>query len=87
MTVIVAHHSTFAYSNLSFMKRIIVLSATLVLNAAAFSQITGKSKDTIYKNFITPPNSAKPHVWWNWMNGNITWRHNLYEFAPLLFKK
>lgn len=24
------------------------------------------------KNFQTPPNSAKPRVWWHWMNGNIT---------------
>ena len=26
----------------------------------------------MYKNFVTPPNSAKPRVWWHWMNGNIT---------------
>ncbi len=24
------------------------------------------------KNFETPPNTAKPRVWWHWMNGNIT---------------
>jgi len=24
------------------------------------------------KGFITPPDSAKPHTWWHWMNGNIT---------------
>ncbi|WP_163718651.1 glycosyl hydrolase [Mangrovibacterium lignilyticum] len=22
--------------------------------------------------FVTPPDSAKPRVWWHWMNGNIT---------------
>jgi len=22
--------------------------------------------------FITPPDSAKPHTWWHWMNGNVT---------------
>ena len=22
--------------------------------------------------FVTPPESAKPRVWWHWMNGNIT---------------
>jgi alpha-L-rhamnosidase len=27
---------------------------------------------TLQKNFQTPPNSAKPRVWWHWMNGNIT---------------
>ncbi|RYG62636.1 hypothetical protein EON80_22755, partial [bacterium] len=24
------------------------------------------------KGFITPPDSAKPHTWWHWMNGNVT---------------
>ncbi|MBA4850163.1 glycosyl hydrolase [Emticicia sp. BO119] len=24
------------------------------------------------KDFQTPPNAAKPRVWWHWMNGNIT---------------
>lgn len=26
----------------------------------------------LHKNFQTPPNTAKPRVWWHWMNGNIT---------------
>jgi len=69
------------------MKGIIVLYACLVVSVTKFSQTVNKFIDTIYKNFLTPPNSAKPSVWGHWMNGNITWRHNLYEFAPLLFKK
>jgi len=28
--------------------------------------------DELEKNFATPPDSAKPWVWWHWMNGNIT---------------
>ena len=28
--------------------------------------------DSIYLQFNSPPNSAKPRVWWHWMNGNIT---------------
>ena len=24
------------------------------------------------KGFVTPPDSAKPHTWWHWMNGNVT---------------
>ncbi|MFZ9662028.1 MAG: glycosyl hydrolase, partial [Chitinophagaceae bacterium] len=35
-----------------------------------FSQ--SASIDPIYKNFLNPPASAKPRVWWHWMNGNIT---------------
>lgn len=28
--------------------------------------------DALERGFQTPPNSAKPRVWWHWMNGNIT---------------
>ncbi len=27
---------------------------------------------TMPHQFQTPPNVAKPRVWWHWMNGNIT---------------
>jgi len=30
------------------------------------------STDPLIAGFTTPPNSAKPRVWWHWMNGNIT---------------
>jgi hypothetical protein len=38
-------------------------------------EIEGKNKsagDSLYDNFKMPPNTAKPRVWWHWMNGNIT---------------
>ena len=28
--------------------------------------------NTLEKDFLTPPNVAKPRVWWHWMNGNIS---------------
>jgi hypothetical protein len=28
--------------------------------------------DPLEQNFKNPPDSAKPRVWWHWMNGNIT---------------
>jgi hypothetical protein len=28
--------------------------------------------DPLESGFLNPPNSAKPHTWWHWMNGNIT---------------
>jgi alpha-L-rhamnosidase len=28
--------------------------------------------DTLIAGFREPPNSARPRVWWHWMNGNIT---------------
>lgn len=37
--------------------------------AAAWAQT---SQDALTQGFETPPNSARPRVWWHWMNGNIT---------------
>lgn len=28
--------------------------------------------DSLKKNFLSPPNSAKPHTWWYWMNGYVS---------------
>jgi hypothetical protein len=28
--------------------------------------------DSLETGFLNPPDSAKPHTWWQWMNGNIT---------------
>ncbi len=28
--------------------------------------------DELERGFKSPPDSAKPRVWWHWMNGNIT---------------
>src|ERR1700722_13163547 len=28
--------------------------------------------EDLFTGFISPPNSARPRVWWHWMNGNIT---------------
>jgi hypothetical protein len=54
------------------MKPIAALSIILVLSLDAISQQNPFSKDSIYKNFVSPPNAARPRVWWHWMNGNIT---------------
>jgi hypothetical protein len=32
----------------------------------------GPADDALLRAFADPPNSAKPRVWWRWMNGNIT---------------
>jgi hypothetical protein len=28
--------------------------------------------DPLAEGFASPPNAARPRVWWHWMNGNIT---------------
>jgi len=30
------------------------------------------AKDDLVSGFQTPPNGARPRVWWHWMNGNIS---------------
>ncbi|GAB4016440.1 glycosyl hydrolase [Spirosoma migulaei] len=47
------------------MKKITFLA--WLLPALAFAQ-----PSPLQKGFQVPPNSAKPRVWWHWMNGNIT---------------
>ncbi len=34
--------------------------------------LDGKAQNSLQQGFQTPPNAAKPRVWWHWMNGNIT---------------
>jgi len=53
------------------MKKILSLICQMMLTVISFSQ-GNTSNDILYKDFVTPPNSARPRVWWHWMNGNIT---------------
>ena len=46
-----------------------LLASYLCLAAFLFGQ---SSSTSLENGFKTPPNSAKPRVWWHWMNGNIT---------------
>ena len=41
----------------------------LGLAACAVGQ---SAEDKLASGFTNPPDSAKPRVWWHWMNGNIT---------------
>ncbi len=40
--------------------------------AAAWITLAQNPGDALQRGFQTPPDSAKPRVWWHWMNGNIT---------------
>ena len=46
-----------------------VLCALALSSAVSLAQTT---TDALKSGFENPPNSAKPRVWWHWMNGNIT---------------
>ncbi|WP_369753958.1 glycosyl hydrolase [Flavobacterium sp. WC2409] len=51
-----------------YSRLISVFSLVLICN----STYAQESKDALLNNFETPPNSAKPRVWWHWMHGNIS---------------
>lgn len=44
----------------------------LTLISIVFIFLSANAQDSIDSGFKTPPNTAKPRVWWHWMNGNIT---------------
>ena len=54
-----------------FIVSILLLSAISIVFAGNRNQ-SKKTPDKLEAGFITPPESAKPRVWWHWMNGNIT---------------
>jgi hypothetical protein len=48
---------------------LISLASMIVINCKG--QSTETSAD-LENGFLNPPESAKPRVWWHWMNGNVT---------------
>jgi hypothetical protein len=55
------------------MKSIRSLLVTAVLAATcAQGAATASAAEALTDGFASPPASAKPRVWWHWMNGNIT---------------
>jgi hypothetical protein len=50
-------------------RKLALLAFVVLWAASTFGQ---SSSSSLEDGFKTPPNSAKPRVWWHWMNGNIT---------------
>ena len=47
--------------------------ATLVTPMGIFQTRARTGRQHTHEtNFKTPPESARPHTWWHWMNGNVT---------------
>ena len=57
-------------ASLLSMKVVFILLATL-LATTHFATAQAVS-DRLKHGFENPPNSARPRVWWHWMNGNVT---------------
>jgi alpha-L-rhamnosidase len=49
-----------------------VATALAALPAFADEPVKSATAPTLEAQFQDPPNSARPRVWWHWMNGNIT---------------
>ncbi|MDR2473475.1 MAG: hypothetical protein LBD53_07965, partial [Tannerella sp.] len=54
------------------MKQLFLLATAALSIAVACDPKTDASPAIAEAQFINPPSSAKPHVWWHWMNGNVT---------------
>ena len=50
----------------------IIRKLAFFLFCAGLAVSTLGQSSSLENGFKTPPNSAKPRVWWHWMNGNIT---------------
>jgi hypothetical protein len=57
---------------LSRSARQLSLAAAIAALSGAWIVVAQTSGDALERGFQNPPDSAKPRVWWHWMNGNIT---------------
>lgn len=63
------------YSIKSYVKYLTMLQIVLVIGSLLLVSCNRNTKDNVTKlkaGFITPPDEAKPRVWWHWMNGNVS---------------
>jgi len=68
------------------LRKRLCLSVCLTLATCQGTLWSQSSSDNLKSGFEHPPASARPRVWWHWMNGNITkegikldldWMHNV----------
>ena len=52
--------------------RLALLLGAALVGAASGAWAAPHPADPLQDGFRSPPNSARPRVWWHWMNGNIT---------------
>ncbi len=55
-------------------RRFATASSCLLIGLAVAAQTQDQTgiTDALRHDFLNPPASARPRVWWHWMNGNIT---------------
>jgi uncharacterized protein YfaT (DUF1175 family) len=52
------------------MMRMAMIAGLLLMAGGAGAQSPGN--DALEAGFKNPPDSAKPRVWWHWLNGDVT---------------
>lgn len=52
--------------------RILLFALLTLIAGFTLPAIAQNKTSSLEDGFKTPPSSAKPRVWWHWMNGNIT---------------
>lgn len=52
--------------------RLVAAAAWLALSAGLFNSLAQTYPDTLRREFERPPDSARPWVYWFWLNGNIS---------------
>jgi len=57
---------------------ILVFTGITSLYCVNSNQKSESPNDSLISGFQTPPDAAKPRVWWHWMNGNVT-KHGIRE--------
>lgn len=51
----------------------VALGATLRIGPADWAFAAGlEGRSSLQREFIDPPQAARPRVWWHWMNGNVS---------------
>ncbi len=48
------------------------LAVVLTLGPLSAALVQSAQTDPLLQGFQDPPSSARPRVWWHWMNGNVT---------------
>ena len=54
------------------MKNILICIVSIGLLGLGGAGANLIAADSLQENFQSPPNSAKPHTWWHWMNGYVS---------------
>ena len=57
-----------------FIYKLLMLSLIILCSLSCWGQRGNLEKNSskLEREFLTPPEAAKPRVWWHWMNGNVT---------------